>query len=106
MENNEKNSEKKMSDKQRRYIARLLMDKRVDKDYKAHAEAALLSDLTSQQASKIIDFLKNLIDFKANFIEGSGNDDGVRAFGRSRLEHLRGSGVSKADREASFDYEK
>ena len=105
MENNEKNSEKKMSDKQRRYIARLLMDKRVDKDYKAHAETALQNGLTSQQASKIIDFLKNLIDFKVNFIEGHGND-GVETFGRSRFDHIRGSSVDQSDREASFDYAK
>jgi hypothetical protein len=106
MEDNEKNIEKKMSDKQRRYIARLLMDKRVDKDYKSYVDAALRSDLSSLQASKVIDFLKNLIDFKMSFVEGSGNNEGVKVFGRSRFDHIRGSGVDNEGHEASFDYAK
>jgi len=68
------NGTKPMTDKQRRYIERLVIDRNIDESYKNCVRKALENSLNRMQACKIIDFLISFIDFKKNFIVGDSSD--------------------------------
>lgn len=86
------NGTKPMTDKQRRYIEKLVIDRHVDESYKNCVRKALDNSLNRMQACKIIDFLISYIDFKKNFIDT--NDSGNRVYGKSDLENMQGKSDS------------
>jgi len=82
------NGNKPMTDKQRRFIERLVIDRKVDESYKECVRKALDNGLNRLQASKVIDFLVSFIEFKKSFVIGDSN---VSIFNRDKL-----SGMSDA----------
>ena len=88
------NGNKPMTDKQRRFIERLVIDRKVDESYKECVRKALDNGLNRLQASKVIDFLVSFIEFKKCFVIGDSNDVGV--FNRDKLSGMS-DGIDKKD---------
>ena len=86
------NGTKPMTDKQRRYIERLVIDRHVDESYKNCVRKALENSLNRMQACKIIDFLISYIDFKKNFLVGDSVADGM--YSRDSMSRLN-EGIDK-----------
>jgi hypothetical protein len=93
------NGNKPMTDKQRRYIERLVINRKVDESYKNCVRKALDNGLNRLQASKIIDFLVSFIEFKKSFVVGEGSDVGM--FGKSSMSNVDGmsDSIDKRDSE-------
>jgi hypothetical protein len=89
------NGTKPMTDKQRRYIERLVVNRKVDERYKNCVRKALDNGLNRMQASKIIDFLISFIEFKKSFVVGDSSDVGGMFAG----DKLRGvsEGIDRKD---------
>ena len=87
------NGNKPMTDKQRRFIERLVIDRKVDESYKNCVRKALDNGLNRLQASKVIDFLVSFIEFKKCFVVDDGN---VNMLGRDRLSGIS-EGIDKKD---------
>jgi len=88
------NGNKPMTDKQRRFIERLVIDRKVDESYKNCVRKALDNGLNRLQASKVIDFLVSFIEFKKSFVVDDGS--GVDLPGRDRLKGIS-EGIDKKD---------
>ena len=86
------NGTKPMTDKQRRYIERLVIDRHVDESYKNCVRKALENSLNRMQACKIIDFLISYIDFKKNFLVGDSVAGGM--YSRDNLNRMS-EGIDK-----------
>ena len=90
-------SNKAMSQKQKGYIESLLIDKKVDENYKQIVRNVLKDGLSSMQASKIIDFLKSCIEFKRSFVVCDGlSNMGVVGRVLTEAAEKKGSGLSMA----------
>jgi hypothetical protein len=88
------NGNKPMTDKQRRYIERLVIDRKVDESYKNCVRKALDNGLNRLQASKIIDFLVSFIEFKKSFVVGDSDVSGM--FNRDKLSSVN-EGINRKD---------
>lgn len=89
------NGNKPMTDKQRRFIEKLVIDRKVDESYKNCVRKALDNGLNRLQASKIIDFLVSFIEFKKSFVVG----DSGGMFGKSSISSVSGvsEGIDRKD---------
>lgn len=89
------NGNKPMTDKQRRYIERLVVNRKVDESYRNCVRKALDNGLNRLQASKVIDFLVSFIEFKKSFVLG---DSDVSMFNRDKLNEMSDNVDSKDSR--------
>lgn len=98
MENTNQMNEKMMTEKQKDYIERLLLNQRIDEKYRRYVERALQNTVSCQAASKIIDFLINFIEFKKNFVRiRNGNNSNSESFRKANFENIRSKDTNQHD---------
>ena len=105
MNSKSENGYKPMTDKQRSYIERLLMNRSIDEDHKRYVKNALQNGLSSSQASGIIDFLKNLIEFR-NFLDAGRDSAPENILKKPRFENAFSVDTDKGEGKVIGDYEK
>ena len=103
MNSKSENGYKPMTDKQRSYIERLLMNRSIDEDHKRYVKNALQNGLSSSQASGIIDFLKNLIEFR-NFLDAGRDSAGGDILKKPRFENALDRDIGKSEGEVIVDH--
>lgn len=94
-----------MTDKQRRYIERLLFEKGIEEGHRCYVRDALKSGLSSSQASGLIDFLKNTIECK-NFLDADRDSADSNILKKPRFENALGRDIGKSEGKVIDGYEK